>query len=421
MKKILIAILFCTASILNAQEVPDNNLSAWIRENPQRASLNLHTYEFNEVHDTPAPKGYQPFYISHYGRHGSRSSGNKEYLKLKNILIKAQADGQLTPAGEKVLAVTELAIQAHAGMDGHLTERGRYEHAMLAERMYKRYPEVFKKGNKKIFAVSSTVPRCLVSMCAFTNRLMALQSDLEIDLETGELYMKYIGRGEGDKIREVVPPVTDSLKKLSAPDTTAILSVLFKDPVGARKYMKKSYSLTSYVNTLAGTIQAFDIDEDIFSLLPESVIYHYAERSALNFYLHHGNSARFGDYRIPRASRVADDIITRANEVINGAERVADLRFGHDWPLLALMGYLGLEGVSERLTIDEARGYWNPGLYVPFAGNLQIILYRNKQNDVLVKFLLNEKETLIPALTPVSGPYYKWSDFVSMINASAKS
>ena len=45
----------------------------FLQEFPQRAGFNTHSYEFIDVVDTPAPMGYEPFYISHYGRHGSRS------------------------------------------------------------------------------------------------------------------------------------------------------------------------------------------------------------------------------------------------------------------------------------------------------------------------------------------------------------
>lgn len=33
-----------------------------------RSGVCLHGYEFMPIEDTPAPKGYMPFYISHYGR-----------------------------------------------------------------------------------------------------------------------------------------------------------------------------------------------------------------------------------------------------------------------------------------------------------------------------------------------------------------
>ena len=45
------------------------------------------------------------------------------------------------------------------------------------------------------------------------------------------------------------------------------------------------------------------------------------------------------------------------------------------------------------------------------AGNVQMIFFRNKKNhdDILVKFMLNERETSIPLETD-SYPFYKWSD-----------
>ena len=71
-----------------------------LMEDPSRAGNNTNSYEFHEIRDTKPPKGYKPFYISHYGRHGSRSSGDgHEYVRLRDILLAAQADGQLTEKG----------------------------------------------------------------------------------------------------------------------------------------------------------------------------------------------------------------------------------------------------------------------------------------------------------------------------------
>ena len=52
---------------LHAQSAAD-----LIRENPDRAAGVYHSFEFHPIQDSPVPKGYRPFYISHYGRHGSR-------------------------------------------------------------------------------------------------------------------------------------------------------------------------------------------------------------------------------------------------------------------------------------------------------------------------------------------------------------
>ena len=40
------------------------------------------------------------------------------------------------------------------------------------------------------------------------------------------------------------------------------------------------------------------------------------------------------------------------------------------------------------------------------AANFQLVFYRSRRGDVLVKCLLNENETAIPALG--EGPYYPW-------------
>ena len=412
MKRLLfITLLLAAAMVAAAQGMPDTELAKEIREFPGRAGINLHSYEFGPIYDTPAPQGYKPFYISHYGRHGSRStSGLPRYIRIKDALEAAQAEDQLTPEGEFLLGACLKAIERHGGMDGRLTPRGRREHAQLAERMYKRYPQVFNKGSKKIFAVSSMVPRCIISMNAFTNKLQSLQKDLDIDLETGEEYAKYLTKAEGTEIKELSKPVMDSLYKSSIPDTTAIRSTLFKNPEESGKYFASAYKLERYIFALANTTEAFDMEEDVYSLLDESVIYKLAEQSSISIYMNQANSSRFGAKRIARAKLLADDIITRADEVIAGAPRAADLRFGHDWPLMGILAYLGLEGASDRMTLQEAQAKWVATRYVPFAGNLQLIFYRNKKDDILVKFLMNEKETLVPALTPVQGPYYRWDD-----------
>ena len=75
---------------------------------------------------------------------------------------------------------------------------------------------------------------------------------------------------------------------------------------------------------------------------------------------------------------------------------------------MALVSYLGIEGVGERIPADEIcdrwLGFWN----IPMASNLQMIFYRNKKGDVLVKFLYQEQETRLRGLEPYVGPYYKW-------------
>ena len=127
MKRILsLLALGLAISAAYAQE-QSPKMVQFLKEFPQRAAFNTHSYEFIDVDDTPAPKGYRAFYISHYGRHGSRSDwgGNYTYKLVRDVLAKAKADGvALTPAGDSLLHESAIIFDTYDGMDGRLTPRG---------------------------------------------------------------------------------------------------------------------------------------------------------------------------------------------------------------------------------------------------------------------------------------------------------
>lgn len=45
----------------------------------------------------------------------------------------------------------------------------------------------------------------------------------------------------------------------------------------------------------------------------------------------------------------------------------------------------------------------------PMASNLQLVFFRNAKGEILVKALLNERETALPAPTDIY-PCYRWTD-----------
>ena len=125
-------------------------------------------YRFDAPALTPAPKGYIPFYISHYGRHGSRYAWDKKtYSDIKQVLdLAAKAD-----------ALTELGKQIHEDFldfwfipwvnAGDLVELGWDQLTEIARIMVADFPEVFSAGGT-VLARASTSPRAIVSMNAFT-------------------------------------------------------------------------------------------------------------------------------------------------------------------------------------------------------------------------------------------------------------
>ena len=82
----------------HAEKIPNEKLIEAFKQNPYRAAAGHNAYEAPaEVIDTPAPKGYKPFYVSHFGRHGSRFQGSESaYSGVCQTLDKLHEAGLLT-------------------------------------------------------------------------------------------------------------------------------------------------------------------------------------------------------------------------------------------------------------------------------------------------------------------------------------
>ena len=414
---------------VNYQDYPNPEFARMIDENPAIACLNACPYDLvaQPGPDTKAPRGYKPFYISHYGRHGSRSGWDQDkYEKLITALSGAKEAGILSASGDSLLHEVRLVKDATNKMDGRLTVRGQREHHDLADRMYKRYRRVFRRGSHNIRVLSSTVPRCLVSMAAFTNRLSELDSRLSIVMDCGEEIQKEISNEAGNDIRASRRHITDSLRNLIGNECPELMCRIFTDTAAARTFVHDQKAFSNWIFALGRISRSFDFDFDAHRYLPFGTTYKWAEYNNVYMYLGQCNSIPFGENRMQRTVPLVQNIVRLADDALASGEVAADLRFGHDYPLMALCSYLGVEGIGERYDVDGAREHFISTLYSPFAGNLQIVFYRARKGlfglggksdkPVLVKFLLNEREVSIIGLEPVQGPYYDWEAFKAKIS-----
>ena len=97
---------------------------------------------------TPAPKNYEPFYMSHYGRHGSRWLINEnDYRYPINTLRDARQQGKLTPVGLETLKKLETFYPTTVKRLGELTTVGERQHHGIGRRMAEHFPELFKTRN----------------------------------------------------------------------------------------------------------------------------------------------------------------------------------------------------------------------------------------------------------------------------------
>lgn len=117
-----------------------------VADNPAKAGGVYYAYPVTESHNTPAPKGYTPFYVSHYGRHGSRYLiADQDYASVIDVMRKAHDAGKLSSLGEDVYNRLQLVWDEAEGRGGELTPLGARQHHDIAQRMYKAYPQVFGK------------------------------------------------------------------------------------------------------------------------------------------------------------------------------------------------------------------------------------------------------------------------------------
>ena len=148
----------------------------------------------------------------------------------------------------------------------------------------------------------------------------------------------------------------------------------------------------------------------MFRHLPEAVVYKWWADQIRLTYMRHGNSIEYGEERMKRAEPLVSVMLRQAQQALSCGNVAADLKFGHDYPLLATAGWFGLEGVGDRLSWNDLPDAWADPMNIPFATNFQMVFYRNKAGDVLVKFVYNERERKVRDLIAVSGPYYRWED-----------
>ena len=399
LRKTITALVLLLAALVSVH-AQDRSLSAY-------AGL-MAPYEFADVSDSPAPAGYKPFYISHYGRHGSRYHLGftlENYIPAE--MIEAHKAGALTDEGEAVLEEMLAVLKAHDGRDGDLTPIGDAQHRKIAERMYKRFPKVFRNGSRSVRCRSSHIPRCILSMSAFGNTLQKMDSRLNINYSTGPRDFRLLCRNyDIDRHMHIALDSLDAVRRPEVFDPRPLVRRLFKEGYELKDPQKTAcciYNLGSVENGIGmgnGLFASFTQEE----LQAQWMLYDERMFGIL------GNSVEYGDTVRFAAKDLLADFISCADAAVAGKGPVADLRFGHDSGLMPLVVRMGLRGFDEPVPVLGSSEKWIAQDVLPCAANLQMVLYRKRGAPVLVKILYNEQETGIPALTPVQGPYYSWDE-----------
>ena len=381
-----------------------------LKSDPRKAYGTDYPYSFTTTQLTKAPRGYKPFYISHYGRHGSRYYWNAFlYRELDSLLTTAHQKQLLTAEGERFYEKFMAAKDEFKTGVSELTQVGWEQHQGIARTMYNNFPEVFKKGGN-VLAISSLSGRCVLSMSAFCQELVQCNPKIEIREQSSRFTLDGVVPTDREnplrrKFQRPKPRFENNRSQFSYQDSLndKVISRVFVSTEGLPGNMNH---IASNLINLYTSLPSINHEGMMGHIVTDEEIAQRWESSNLGSY-----SWVFGPQyeMIP----ILEDIIRKADAAITGSsDHIADLRFGHDTcigPLTVLMGINGADS-------DPEDPYEVKNIYQNWqtckASNIQLVFYRGKKStdDILVKCLLNGVEARLP-LPSSMYPYYKWSDF----------
>ena len=372
---------------------------------------------------TPAPKGYEPFYMTHYGRHGSRwLISPRDYSQPIATLMSARKAGKLTPLGEETLKKLEAFHPTTEKRLGDLTTVGERQHHGIGRRMAQHFPEIFKTPNVKIDARSTVVIRCILSMIAECEELAAANPTAQIHNDVSESLQYYLNQPWEGIVKEQGKTGNkesdEAQQKYTHPER--LMKTLFNDQlwvynnVASGDFMRRLFEV-------AANMQSHDTDIELLSLFTDEEVYDQWRIRNIGWYLDYGGWPG-ADCKMPFSQlNLLKNIIETADTV---TQTQATLRFGHEVCVMPLACLLELDNCGMAVeNLDELDTYWRNYRIFPMGCNIQLVFYRPKVkkskgtdykspttgDDILVKALLNERETYLPAQTD-NWPYYKWKD-----------
>lgn len=405
---------------LPKQKPETGNALDEIRRDPERAGGVYYVTDLSHPM-TPAPKGYKPFYINGYFRHGARHIDDAQtYPAIYGVLEKAHATNNLTDFGKAIyerLAPFKMNVFYK---EGDLTQIGYRQAREIGRRMVLNYPEVFE-GDPYLKANATNVLRVAATMQAVSSGILSLRPELEwAEIDNSRSFLPalnpygsvcpdrhpidgYILGKENSWYAKYRAYMNEKL------DIDAFFARLFVDPAQIEKEYDK-HDLIHRFWLMASLMQCLDRQVPLWDLFTEDEILSWAEIENYKYFAQKGPEPSSHGRSWGLGSRTLRHLLEESAEDLVRKRHGINLNFGHDGVLMALLTNLQV-GNWARKAHDSGEAlrswrYWD----IPMGANLQMIFYRSEDNaDILVKFMLNEKDLQLP-LNAVEASYYRWEE-----------
>lgn len=367
------------------------------------------------VVQTPAPKGYKPFYFSHYARHGSRwHIGEGDYRRPFETLKRAARQGKLTAEGQRVLTVLDSVYRMSRGRLGELTPLGALQHRGIARRMVNNFPEIFRHKNLEVNARSTIVIRCILSMMNEALELQTENPTVRITSDASQHDMYYMNYEVDDRLGAYRknPEIGKAMAAYRREhlDVGRLMGVIFNDAQYVADSVKAE-SLWNQIFNVAANMQSLETDMDLYGLFTTEECYRKWAIDNMYWYMYYGPSHLTKGKMPFYEANLLRNILETADSCLKLPQPSATLRFGHEVVVMPLACLLELDNYGKTYyDFENLDAQWRNYKVFPMASNIQWVFYKKKgSDDILVKIMLNEHETRLPVASDVA-PYYHWKD-----------
>ena len=332
----------------------------------------MSAYTFSTADTIPVwPDSLRPVKVAYAARHGARylSSPHKTDAVKKTLEAARKLHG-LSPDGEAMLSLLDSVERLSEGEWGALSAVGADEERRLGRQLATLCPELIAKG--RVSAVSSYVPRVVMTMYEFCRALADASSDCRVATSEGKQYnpvvrffsadsdyREYIEEGPWRKTYEdfveATVPVEPALRLVgrhSALDSTR-LRALTLDIYGVLQGLRAFSTLTPTTRWMS---------EEQYA----------ACRDAVNLRQYLTRTANPVSSVAPRSAAPLLESMLAA--LLNPEGSEVSLWFGHAetmWPLLTLMGLPGCD--LPDLAPSDVASAWRGWAISPLGANVMVI------------------------------------------------
>lgn len=362
-------------------------------------------YDFSRMEERPIwPDSLQPVYVAHVARHGARFiSSAKKVTELREFLT--ARDGNLTPMGKRFMALLDIVESVTADRWGRLSDVGIMEENHMADDLYALLPDLMKKA--KADAVSSYVPRVVMSMYEFCHRLAIESTDVEISTSEGRQYDSLLRSFDTDGAyaayrndgiwRDYIRHLEDSIV------SPAPALALIKDETGIPEVSLRDATMDMY--GILQSLAAFGMEAPTDEFMTAEEYRDCWKVDNLEHFLRNTVSAISRD-AAGATTPLLERIVSNADSMTN----TCNFYFGHAETLMPLFSLMRLPGCyDDTQDIYSVSDRWKDYEVVPLGANLDIIILQSPKKEKYVTVRINGR-----FVSPIEGnaeKILKWDSY----------